>query len=74
MVDNGAPAATHALLFDLDGSTLKPLRTGDGNSAVLQGTRVVVSKDAAALLNKTFNTDAVKAGLLVGIATITLNQ
>ncbi|MFI7002025.1 hypothetical protein [Nocardia sp. NPDC050175] len=71
---NGTPAATHALLFDLDGSTLKPLQAGADNTAILEGTRVLVSKDAAALLNKTFNTDAVKAGLLVGIATITLNK
>ncbi|MFF2555045.1 hypothetical protein ACFVUS_28855 [Nocardia sp. NPDC058058] len=70
---NGTLAATHALLFNLDGSTLKPLQNGADNTAILQGTRVLVSKDAAALLNKTFNTDAVKAGLLVGIATITLN-
>ncbi|WP_405136416.1 hypothetical protein [Nocardia sp. NBC_01388] len=70
---NGASAATHALLFNLDGSTLKPLQNGADNTAILQGTRVLVSKDAAALLDKTFNTDAVKAGLLVGIATITLN-
>ncbi|WP_446221963.1 hypothetical protein ACTWPB_19140 [Nocardia sp. IBHARD005] len=70
---NGDPAATHATLFNLDGSTLQPLQTGPDNTAILQGTRVLVSEDAAALLNKTFNTDAVKAGMLVGIATITLN-
>ncbi len=70
---NGAPAATHAVLFDLDGSTLQPLQNGPEDTAVLQGTRVLVSGDAAALLNKTFNTDAVKSGLLVGTATITLN-
>ncbi|MFD4444821.1 hypothetical protein ACFWPK_34100 [Nocardia sp. NPDC058519] len=70
---NGTPAATHAVLFNLDGSTLQPLQTGADETAILQGTRVLVSEDAAALLNKTFNTDAVKAGLLVGIATITLN-
>ncbi|MFB8280396.1 hypothetical protein [Nocardia colli] len=71
---NGTSAATHARLFDLDGSTLQPLQAGDNNTAILQGTRVLMSKDAAALLNKTFNTDAVKAGLLIGIATITLNK
>ena len=32
-----------------------------------------ISADAAGLLNKTFKTDAVKAGLLVGIAKITVN-
>jgi hypothetical protein len=59
-------------LFQLDGSTLKPLRAAK-KTAILQGTKVEVSKDAAPLLNKTFKTDAVKPGLLVGIATITIN-
>ena len=70
---NGKPAATHAVLFDLNGRTLKPLQTGPNNTAILQGTQVLVSADAASLLDKTFNTQAVKPGLLVGIATITLN-
>lgn len=70
---NGTSAATHAFLFNLDGSTLKPLQTGADNTAILEGTRVLISADAAGLLNKTFNTDAVKAGLLVGIAKITVN-
>ncbi|WP_063008774.1 hypothetical protein [Nocardia kruczakiae] len=60
---NGAPAATHALLFNLDGSTPQPLRNGPDDTAILQGIRVLLSKDAAGLLNKTFNTDAVKEGL-----------
>ncbi|SMQ70669.1 hypothetical protein SAMN06295943_3465, partial [Agreia sp. VKM Ac-1783] len=34
---------------------------------------VHISSDAAGLLNKTFSTDAVKPGLLVGIAKITVN-
>ena len=34
---------------------------------------VVITKSAAGLLNKTFKTDAVKQGLLVGIAKITIN-
>ena len=38
---------------------------------MLEGTRVLISSDAAALLNKTFNTDAVTDTLLVGIAKIT---
>ncbi|MFC9515118.1 hypothetical protein ACFTSD_05285 [Nocardiaceae bacterium NPDC056970] len=70
---NGTPAATHAILFDLDGRTLQPLQSGPDNTAVLQGTRVLMSADAAGLLNKTFNTEAVKQGLQVGTATITLN-
>ena len=55
------------------GTTLKPLQTGPGDTAILQGTTVHVSKTAAGLLNETFKTDAVKTGLLVGVATITIN-
>lgn len=69
---NGQTAVTQAMLFNLDGTTLKPLKV-DGSTGVLQGTTVHVSSAAADLLNKTFNTDAVKAGLLVGVATITAN-
>jgi hypothetical protein len=67
---NGAVAATQAYLFDLHGGTLKPLKL-DGNNAILTGTTVHISPDAAALLNKTFGTDKVPAELLVGVATIT---
>ncbi|TIH36296.1 hypothetical protein [Subtercola vilae] len=70
---NGASVAKQAFLFDLDGSTLKPLQTGTNGTAILEGTTVHVSADAAALLNKTYNTTAVKAGLLVGVAKITVN-
>ena len=59
----------HAYLFNLDGSTLAPITITNG-VATLTGTRVLVSDTAAALLDKTFNTTAVKGGLLVGIATI----
>ena len=69
---NGKTAATSAFLFNLNGSTLKPLRT-KGKTAILQGTQVEISEVAAPLLNDTFKTDAVKPGLLVGIATITVN-
>jgi hypothetical protein len=70
---NGDVVGKDVYIFNLDGSTLKPLaKDADGN-AVLQGTRVLVSPDAAALLNKTFSTDAVTDTLLVGIATITAN-
>ena len=62
-----------AFLFQLDGRTLKPLQTGPGGTAILEGTKVVISPDAADLLNKTFGTDAVTSDLLVGIATITIN-
>ncbi|MGZ4488654.1 MAG: hypothetical protein ACXVW1_12030 [Nocardioides sp.] len=69
---NGKTAVTDAYLFSLDGRTLKPLQAR-GSTAVLQGTKVMISKDAAPLLDKVFSTDAVKPGLLVGIATITVN-
>ena len=70
---NGASAATHAYLFNLDGSTLKPLQSGADGTAILEGTRVLISPDAATVLDKVFATDAVKAGLLLGIAKITVN-
>jgi len=66
---NGKVAATSAYLFTLDGATLKPLTTS-GDTATLTGTKVEISPVAAPLLDSTFKTDAVKAGLLVGIATI----
>ena len=69
---NGKTAATSAYLFKLDGRTLKPLSTGSG-TATLEGTKVEISPVAAPLLNETFKTDAVKPGLLVGIAKITVN-
>jgi hypothetical protein len=69
---NGETAVTSAFLFNLNGSTLKPLES-KGNTAILQGTQVEISEVAAPLLNDTFKTDAVTAGLLVGIATITVN-
>lgn len=70
---NGTSAATHAYLFNLDGSTLKPLQSGADGTAILEGTRVLISPDAATVLDKVFATDAVKAGLLVGVAKITVN-
>lgn len=69
---NGKLAARSAFLFQLDGRTLKPLKT-KGGTAILEGTKVMISKPAAGLLNDTFKTDAVKGGLLVGIAKITVN-
>lgn len=68
---NGKIAAQSAFLFQLDGRTLKPLQT-EGTNAILEGTKVEISDVAAGLLNQTFNTDAVKKGLLVGIAKITV--
>jgi hypothetical protein len=68
---NGQQAVASAPLFDLDGSTLNPPAMEDGN-AVLQGTEVELSAEAAGLLNQTFGTDALAGGLLIGIATITV--
>ena len=68
---NGAVAAEDAYLFNLYGGTLKPLQM-EGSNAVLEGTTVHISPDAAALLNQTFNTDAVQDEMLVGVAKITV--
>ena len=69
---NGKVAVTSAYLFELNGSTLKPLKS-EGSTAILEGTQVSVSDVAAPVLNDVFKTDAVKPGLLVGIAKITVN-
>ncbi|MCR4514062.1 hypothetical protein [Aeromicrobium sp. 50.2.37] len=69
---NGEVAATSAYIFTLNGSTLKPLQS-EGDTAVLEGTKVFISPVAADLLNKTFGTDAVTPDLLVGVAKITVD-
>jgi hypothetical protein len=69
---NGEEAATDALLFDLDGSTLNPLKSNSDGSATLEGTTVELSSDAAALLNDTFKIDALKGGLVIDISSITV--
>ncbi|MEJ7775172.1 MAG: hypothetical protein WKF72_10220 [Nocardioidaceae bacterium] len=71
VVVNGKVAATSAYLFELNGTTLKPLAV-KGNTAVLEGTKVLISEVAAPVLNDVFSTKAVKPGLLVGIAKITV--
>jgi hypothetical protein len=69
---NGQVAAMNAPLFDLNGKNLEaPTMNADG-SAVLTGTSVNLSPEAAALLNQTFSTDALAGGLVIGIATITV--
>ena len=68
---NGQLAVPSAPLFDLDGSTLNPPSI-EGGVATLQGTEVLLSAEAAELLNSTFNTDALAGGFLIGIATITV--
>jgi hypothetical protein len=70
---NGEVAAEDAVLFDLDGSTLNPLEVNEGNgTAVLEGTTVLLSDDAAALLNDTFGIDALAGGLVIGTSEITV--
>jgi hypothetical protein len=69
---NGTQAAASAPLFDLDGSTLDPISMDATGNAVLQGTTVKLSPEAADLLNSTFSTTALAGGLVIGIATITV--
>ena len=69
---NGKEAATDAVLFDLDGSTLKPLKTNADGSATLEGTTVLLSDDAAGLLNDTFGITDLEGGLVIGISSITV--
>lgn len=70
---DGKVAAPSAPLFFLDGRTLKPLATGPNNTAILEGTTVKLKEEAAALLDKTFGITALKAGLVIGVAKITVN-
>jgi hypothetical protein len=67
---NGKPVVSSVPIFDLNGSTLQPIKQ-EGGATVLQGSEVMMSAPAADLLNQTFKTDAIKPGLLVGVATIT---
>src|SRR3954447_24588498 len=69
---DGKVAAESAPLFFLDGRTLKPLETS-GDTAILEGTTVKLKAEAAQLLNQTFGTDALKGGLVIGVAKITVN-
>jgi len=69
---NGELAAPSAPLFDLNGSTLEPITVDSSGNAILQGTTVELSPEAAELLNTTFGTDALAGGLVIGIATITV--
>jgi hypothetical protein len=70
---DGKVAAEAAPLFFLDGRTLQPLRTTDDGRAVLEGTTVKLKQEAADLLNETYGIDALKAGLVIGVAKITIN-
>jgi hypothetical protein len=70
---DGEVAADAAPLFFLDGRTLQPLRTTDDGRAVLEGTTVKLKQEAADLLNQTYGIDALKAGMVIGVAKITVN-
>ena len=72
VVANGESVIDDAPIFRLDGTTLNPLQT-EGDTAILEGTTVYVSEEAAALLNETYGTTAVTGDLEVGIAKITVN-
>ena len=69
---DGKEAATDALLFELDGSTLNPLETNSDGSATLEGTTVLLSEDAAGLLNDTFGIEDLEGGIVIGISSITV--
>ncbi len=68
---NGTSVVEDAPLFFLDGSTLQPLAT-EGSNAVLEGTTVSLTKEAADLLNMTYKTTALAEFFKVGVARITL--
>lgn len=72
---NGKSAAKGAKLFDLDGSTLQtPTVDSSTGVATLAGTTVKLSSDAADLLNTTFKITALKAGLVIGVATLKVHS
>ncbi|MGQ0630408.1 MAG: hypothetical protein ACT4P1_05155 [Sporichthyaceae bacterium] len=70
---NGKSVVKDAPLFFLDGRTLEPLKVNEaGDTGVLFGTTVSLTKAAADLLNKTYSTDALAEFFKVGVARITL--
>jgi hypothetical protein len=70
---DGKVAAESAPLFFLDGRTLKPLRLASNDTkAILEGTTVKLKQEAADLLNSTFGIEDLKAGLVIGVAKITV--
>jgi len=71
---NGELAASDVPLFNLDGSTLSdaaPELTGSGD-AILDGTTVKLSAEAAELLNTTFQVDALAGEFVIGTAVLTV--
>lgn len=70
----GTTVAESTTLFDLNGSTLKPITIdGSAGTATLTGTTVTLNAGAAEALNGAFATDALKGGTTIGIATIVVN-
>ena len=71
----GSKVVAHsATLFDLDGSTLKPITTdAAAGTATLTGTTVKLADEAAKALNGAFGTDAFQGGTVVGVATIVVD-
>ena len=69
---NGQLAVPSAPLFNLNGTNLEPVTMDADGSAVLEGTQVELSEEAAALLNETFGIDALMANMDIGIATLTV--
>ena len=70
---DGKVAFETAPLFFLDGSTLNPLQVDSASStAVLQGTTVSLTKEAADALNMVFGVQALTEFFPVGVATITV--
>lgn len=69
---NGELAVPSAPLFNLNGTTLEPVTMDAAGNAVLAGTKVELSAEAADLLNTTFGTTAVTPDLLIGVATLTV--
>ncbi|OLL73534.1 hypothetical protein Ae168Ps1_1911 [Pseudonocardia sp. Ae168_Ps1] len=70
----GQTVAESTTLFDLNGSTLKPITMDEAaGTATLTGTTVTLNSGAAEALNGAFSTDALKGGTVIGIATIVVN-
>lgn len=70
----GHVLAASTTLFDLDGSTLKPITTNTrAGTATLTGTTVTLAAGAATALNRAFKTTAFHGGTIIGIATIVVD-
>jgi len=68
---DGEEAASDAPLFSIDDSTMQPLQVDEAaGTATLSGATLVLTQEAADLLNETFGTDALAEGVTVGTATV----